>query len=170
MKTLNIELVKELIATDKYGKWKRSDYEYALSGMYTYYTEWSLKKLPVLKELFFERALTHFHLIAGYVCFRDHNCFIEVKEVEPVKEYNFEVYTVNPTTGETGWDIKFRSVFAHSKEEARELLKQTPLFDCVILFNFGVKLDGYEFDLYNEGVKSFDRHSYMNNEITQTYR
>jgi hypothetical protein len=76
MKTLNVELVKELIANDKYGKWKRNDYEYALSGMYTYYTEWSLKRLPEIKELFFERILTHFHLIQNYVCFRDHNCYL----------------------------------------------------------------------------------------------
>lgn len=82
MKTVNIEKVKELIANDRYGKWKRSDYEYALSGMYTYYTEWSLTKLPALKELFYERAKTHFHMIKGYVCFRDHDCFIEADDVD----------------------------------------------------------------------------------------
>lgn len=88
-----------------------------------------------------------------------------------IKEYNFEVYTKHPTTGETGWDIKFASTFAESKEQAKQQLKDSyPNFDCFILFNFGgVDLDAQTTELYNKGVKFFDRHSYMNNSIVQTY-
>lgn len=59
-----------------------------------------------------------------------------------MKAFNFEIYTKNPQTGEEGWDIVFRTVFVDSKETnstksgAREALKNTPLFDCVILFNY----------------------------------
>lgn len=53
-----------------------------------------------------------------------------------VFEFNFEVYTKNPFTGEMGWDIKFVSVFANSKDDAKEYLKKWNLFDCIILHNF----------------------------------
>lgn len=88
-----------------------------------------------------------------------------------IKEYNFEIYTKHPETGKTGWDIKFASVFAASKDEAKVLLKDYPHFDCIILFNFGgAELGIPEKELYNSGVKYFDRHSYMNNDIVAIYR
>lgn len=55
-----------------------------------------------------------------------------------MKAVNFEVYTKNPETGETGWDIFRVSVIAEDSKEARELLKNWKLFDCVILHNFTV--------------------------------
>lgn len=64
-----------------------------------------------------------------------------------MKAFNFEIYTNNPETGENGWDIKFRTVLVDSTETntktsgAREALKQTPLFDCVILFNYCIDVD-----------------------------
>ena len=85
-------------------------------------------------------------------------------------EFNFEIYTCNPETFETGWDIKFVSVFAEDKADAKEKLKDFPLFDCIILFNFGgCELDEEELNLLNNGVKYFVRHSYMNNTIIETY-
>ena len=57
-----------------------------------------------------------------------------------LKAYQFEIYTCNEITGETGWDIKFRTVLAYSKKEAKELLRETPFFDCIILFNYCVSL------------------------------
>lgn len=90
---------------------------------------------------------------------------------ETMKQYNFECYTSNPLDGETGWDIKFIGVFATSKEEAKELIKGFPHFDCRLTYNFGgLEIDGEELDLYNDGVKFFERHSYMNNTIIATYR
>lgn len=58
-----------------------------------------------------------------------------------MKAYNYEIYTVNEQTGETGWDIKFRTIFAETREEAKQILKNSPFFDCVILFNWCVELD-----------------------------
>ena len=85
-------------------------------------------------------------------------------------EFNFEIYTKNPVTLESGWNIKFASVFADSKEEAKDKIKEFPLFDCIILFNFGgCALDAEEQELFNKGVKFFVRHSYMNNTIVETY-
>jgi hypothetical protein len=53
-----------------------------------------------------------------------------------VKEYNFEVYTCNPQTGECGWDIKMVSVFADSMKAAKQALKDAvPHFDEIILNN-----------------------------------
>lgn len=51
--------------------------------------------------------------------------------------FNFEIYTCNPKNPkEGGWDIMSVSVKAETKVEAREKLKNFPLFDVVILFNF----------------------------------
>lgn len=88
-----------------------------------------------------------------------------------IKEFNFEVYTSNPLTGETGWDIKFASTFATDKEAAKDLFRSSyPTFDCFITFNFGgCDLGIEEMNLYNDGVLFFDRHSYMNNDIVKTY-
>ena len=64
-----------------------------------------------------------------------------------MKAFNFEIYTVNPETKETGWDIVFRTVFVETTDTntrtsgARDKLKQTPLFDCVILFNWCIDVD-----------------------------
>lgn len=53
-----------------------------------------------------------------------------------MKEINYEVYTINPTTKETGWDIKHVSVIANSKDEAKKVLKNWEIFDEIILCNF----------------------------------
>ena len=58
-----------------------------------------------------------------------------------MKAYQFAIYTVNPQTNETGWDIEFRTIFANERSEAREALRNTPLFDCVILFNYCTDVD-----------------------------
>ena len=58
-----------------------------------------------------------------------------------MKVSRFEIYTTNPETGESGWDIKFRYVLGETVKEAREALKSTPNFDCVILFDFQIELD-----------------------------
>jgi len=89
-----------------------------------------------------------------------------------MKHYNFEIYTNNPVTGESGWDIKWAGCFANSKEEAREEIKNFPNFDTIITFNFGgleLEYDQLEYALYNEGIRFFERHSYMNNEIIRSY-
>lgn len=58
-----------------------------------------------------------------------------------MKAFNFEVYTCNPLTGEEGWDIKFPTVFAEDKKDARRILKEYyPHFDCVILFNYEIEI------------------------------
>jgi len=52
------------------------------------------------------------------------------------KYFNFEIYTIDPITKTTGWDIKMVSVKADSIETARKEIKDLPNFDCIILFNF----------------------------------
>jgi len=68
------------------------------------------------------------------------------------KVFNFEIYVCNQMTGETGWDIKQRSVFAESKEEAKELIAKTPFFDCIILYNYGfVEMSERDIKVYSQG-------------------
>ncbi len=57
------------------------------------------------------------------------------------KAYNFEIYTCDEVTGETGWNIHYVSVVADSKSSAKEKLKEYPHFDCVILFNYCVPIE-----------------------------
>jgi len=50
-----------------------------------------------------------------------------------IEAFTFEIYTKNPLTGETGWDIKFVRAFGETKAEARNWLENTfPNFDCEI--------------------------------------
>lgn len=51
------------------------------------------------------------------------------------KFYEFEVYTKNKETGETGHDIAFPLIEAKTEQEARTKLKKFPFFDCIIAFN-----------------------------------
>ena len=53
--------------------------------------------------------------------------------------FNFEIYTKNPTTGQTGWDIVNVSVKAENRQEAKISLNEYPNFDVIILFNFSHK-------------------------------
>ena len=73
-----------------------------------------------------------------------------------MKAARFEIYTTNPETGESGWGIKFRYVLGETVKEAREALKSTPNFDCVILFDFIVDIgelgDGLNGDWLNHLV------------------
>ena len=55
------------------------------------------------------------------------------------KYFNFEIYTSDPISGTTGWDIEMLSVKANTKQEARLKLKDYPNFDVIILFNFHMK-------------------------------
>lgn len=71
-----------------------------------------------------------------------------------MKAFNFEVYTKNQVTGEEGWDIKFPTIYAETKEEAKAFLKSDyPDFDCIILFNYGVDIEDGSIDMkhYAEG-------------------
>jgi hypothetical protein len=52
------------------------------------------------------------------------------------KYFNFEIYTSDPITGTTGWEIEMVSVKAETKIDAKEKLKDYPNFDVIILFNF----------------------------------
>jgi UDP-N-acetyl-D-mannosaminuronic acid transferase (WecB/TagA/CpsF family) len=46
--------------------------------------------------------------------------------------YRFEIYTVCPITKTMGWDIEIVGVKANNYKEAKEKLKNYPLFDCII--------------------------------------
>ncbi len=52
-----------------------------------------------------------------------------------MRDYCFEIYTVNPETKEGGWDIVNVIVPAISTTDAREKIKKYPLFDCIITMN-----------------------------------
>jgi len=54
-----------------------------------------------------------------------------------MNEYNYEIYTINPKTGETGRDIHYVSVLAETKKEATKLLTKYPNYDCIISYNYG---------------------------------
>ena len=58
-----------------------------------------------------------------------------------MKAYRFEIYTNNAITGESGWDIVFRTVFADDIETARANVSNTPLFDCIILHSHTSDID-----------------------------
>lgn len=67
-----------------------------------------------------------------------------------IKAHNFEIYTVNESTGEQGWDIKFRTVFATDRKEAREILKTSAYFDCVILHNYSIEPSMWNEEIMNK--------------------
>lgn len=49
-----------------------------------------------------------------------------------IKSYYVEIYTKNPTTLESGWDIEILNIEADDEEEAKSIARNHPLFDCVI--------------------------------------
>ena len=51
-----------------------------------------------------------------------------------MREHCFEIYTLNPVTRETGWDIEHVVVVADNKKEAVKKIKKYPLFDCIISY------------------------------------
>jgi hypothetical protein len=54
-------------------------------------------------------------------------------ELNTLETFSFEIYTKNPVTGETGWDIKFVRAFGKTKKEAINWLKnEVPHFDEII--------------------------------------
>jgi hypothetical protein len=71
------------------------------------------------------------------------------------KYYNFEIYTIDPITGTTGWDIHMVSVKAQTLLEARTNLKDYPNFDCVILYNFSHSEDESADFLVTESYPEF---------------
>lgn len=74
-----------------------------------------------------------------------------------MKAFNFEIYTLNPITKETGWEIEFPTVYANSYQHAIEILKNDyPDFDCVILFNWVTELDGSQLKDVLNGIKFKD--------------
>lgn len=68
-----------------------------------------------------------------------------------MKAFSFEIYTKNPLTGETGWDIQFVNVFAEDMAAAKQQLKLIPDYDCIILFNHETELDEFDIDRLAEG-------------------
>lgn len=58
-----------------------------------------------------------------------------------MKTFGAEVYTKDKPNGQTGWDIKFIETVAHNKAQALEILKQWPLFDVVILWDYAIETD-----------------------------
>lgn len=83
--------------------------------------------------------------------------------MKKLQEFNYEVYTLNPDTGETGWDIKFVSVIAPDSKTAKSYLKQWPLFDCIILHNYETPFSEEQYVEFKEG-RIFDSGSYRNEE------
>jgi hypothetical protein len=66
--------------------------------------------------------------------------------------WNFEVYTRDPITGATGWDIKFPNIFAETMKEARQILMdEYPDFDVVILFNHNIPMSHADMVAYASG-------------------
>lgn len=61
-----------------------------------------------------------------------------------MKEFNFEIYTCNEETGETGWEIHFVSVIAENKKDALTELQNYPNFDCVILLNYETEFTSHK--------------------------
>lgn len=78
---------------------------------------------------------------------------LTLKTCTNMKKFNYEIYTNNALTGESGWDIMFVSVFAEDKKVAREMLSYFPNFDCVILFNYGIDINDMDFEALNAGMR-----------------
>jgi hypothetical protein len=57
------------------------------------------------------------------------------------RTYNFEIYLVEPISGQSGWEIVIIDVFAESRKEAESILGTVPNFDEIILFNYDAKMD-----------------------------
>jgi hypothetical protein len=71
------------------------------------------------------------------------------------KYYNFEIYTSDPISGTTGWEIEMLSVKAETKQDAKEKLKDYPNFDVIILFNFSHEEDENSDFLVTENYPNF---------------
>jgi hypothetical protein len=63
-------------------------------------------------------------------------------ETQVLKVFSYEVYTIDPVSKQTGWDIKFVNVIAHTGSEALHILTTWDAFDCVILFNYKEEYTG----------------------------
>jgi hypothetical protein len=71
-----------------------------------------------------------------------------------MKNYSFEIYTLNPETLEKGWNIELVDIFANCYKEAKNILKKDyPFFDCIILFNGEYPLNKKEIQQVNQGIK-----------------
>ena len=69
------------------------------------------------------------------------------------KSFCWECYTCNELTGETGWYIKYITVFANDKQAAKDKLKLFPHFDCIITNTWsGKELDEREIGYYANGA------------------
>lgn len=68
------------------------------------------------------------------------------------KMFVFEVYMKNPITKEEGWNIDFPIVFAEDYNEAKEILKTIPDFDCIILFDHCRDINEYYMEFYANGA------------------
>ena len=73
--------------------------------------------------------------------------------------FNFEVYMKHPVTGEEGWEIKFVSVLAETKDAAKDILKTVSDFDCVILFNRSYRPDAHDSIMIESGCTFWETNS-----------
>jgi len=90
-----------------------------------------------------------------------------MESTKELKAYNFECYFKEPISKQNGWEIKFPTIFAYTKEEAKNILKnEVPLFDCIILFNYEVLADKAEIKHYEIFGRKFVfyKHIYNRNE------
>lgn len=75
-----------------------------------------------------------------------------------MKAINFEIYTKHPQTGEIGWEIEIPTIFAESKKEAIQFLKESyPNFDCIILHNYTIDIKDGSMDakMYAKGLQFY---------------
>jgi hypothetical protein len=87
----------------------------------------------------------------GGMTFGDNKYSVPINTIEPTKSYRFEIYTKDPITGHGGWEIKFIHVFAKTKEQAKEKLKEYPLFDTIILYDGEQEMTDAEIKKYANG-------------------
>lgn len=79
---------------------------------------------------------------------------VEVK----TKKAGFEIYTSDPITGTTGWEIQFVEVLGvNTTKEAREKLKTFPHFDVVILCDYLVEMEVEDYEFLENDVHFIKR-------------
>lgn len=60
---------------------------------------------------------------------------LKEQNLENLKSFEAEIYTICPISGKMGWDIKIIRTLAENKTDAKENFKKYTLFDCIILWN-----------------------------------
>ncbi len=92
------------------------------------------------------------------------------KYTEHIRAYGFEIYTKDPITGTSGWDIEHLDIYAKTKQDAESWLLNFPNFDCIIMFLCGTRLTDPQITHYEKGYDYNFINSVSNVEFYPNYQ